>query len=161
MATRRLRPTTSESSRVNSKEVESELTCYCGLKSPILIVKTRKNAGRRFCGCAKFDSPSCYNFFMWVDLKIPYQVRDMIVDFLERNQAICESSQSRRDEVGVSSLLAEINTQKAKNRCLKEELTQVKKEKMLYHMAFVLCMCCIFVLVMCNIRLSGKFLSLP
>ena len=78
----------------------------------------------------------------------------MIVDLLERNQALCESSQSRCDEV------AEMKTQRAKHRRLKEELARVKQEKMLYQLAFVLCMCCIIILVICNVKVSGKFLSL-
>ncbi|XP_030476108.1 uncharacterized protein LOC115693263 [Syzygium oleosum] len=161
MATRRMRASKSKSSGVTLNEVESEPTCYCGLQSPLLTAKTRKNAGRRFYGCAKFDSPGCCDFFMWVDPKIPDRARDMIVDLLERNQALCESSQSRCDEVDVSSLIAEMKTQRAKHRRLKEELARVKQEKMLYQLLFVLCMCCIIILVICNVKVSGKFLSLP
>ncbi|XP_030445959.1 uncharacterized protein LOC115668690 [Syzygium oleosum] len=161
MTTRRMRLPTSESSVVTPNEVELEPTCYCGLQSPILTAKTRKNAGRRFHGCAKFDGPGCCDFFMWVDPKIPDRARDMIVDLLERNQALCESSQSRRDEVDVSSLLTKMKTQRAKNKRLKEELAQVKKEKMLYQLAFVLCMCCMTALVICNVKVGGNFLSLP
>ncbi|KAL3737714.1 hypothetical protein ACJRO7_019271 [Eucalyptus globulus] len=161
MKPRRMRAATSASSSVTSNEVNSEPTCYCGLQSPILMAKTKKNAGRRFHGCAKFDSPSCCNFFMWMDPKIPNHVRDMIVDLLERNQTLSESSQSRGDGVEVSSLLAEMKTQKAKNRRLKEELAQVKKGKMLYQSAFILCMCYIAILVIYNVKVGGKFLSLP
>ncbi|KAL3739699.1 hypothetical protein ACJRO7_021030 [Eucalyptus globulus] len=157
----RMRVPTSESSGVTPNVVNSEPTCYCGLQSSILMAKTRKNARRRFHGCAKFNSPSCCDFFMWVDPKILDHVRDMIVDLLERNQALCESSQSRHDEVDVSSLLVEMKTQKAKNRCLKEELTRVKKRKMLYQSAFIVCMYYIAVLVMCNVKVGGNFLSLP
>ncbi|KAF8024319.1 hypothetical protein BT93_F1493 [Corymbia citriodora subsp. variegata] len=117
-----MRVPTSESNGVTPNEVNSEPTCYCGLQSPILIAKTRKNAGRRFHGCAKFDGPGCCNFFMWIDSKIPDHARDMIVDLLERNQALGESSQSRRDKVNVSLLLTEMKTQKAKNGRLKKEL---------------------------------------
>ncbi|KAF8012063.1 hypothetical protein BT93_I0251 [Corymbia citriodora subsp. variegata] len=109
-----MRLPTSKSSGVTPNEVNSKSTCYCGLQSPILITKTRKNARRRFHGCAKFDGPSCYDFFMRVDPKIPDHARDMIVDLFERNQALCESSQSRRDKVDVSLLLVEMKTQKAK-----------------------------------------------
>ncbi|KAL3730880.1 hypothetical protein ACJRO7_027842 [Eucalyptus globulus] len=109
-----MRAPTSESSGITPNEVNSEPTYYCGLQSPILMAKTRKNARRRFHGCAKFNSPSCCDFLMWVDPKIPDHVRDMIVDLLEINQALCESSQSRRDKVDVSSLLAEMKTQKGK-----------------------------------------------
>ncbi|KAI3443098.1 uncharacterized protein J3R85_000466 [Psidium guajava] len=157
MATPKTRLPTSESSGVTPKEeVESELTCYCGLKSPIVMAKTKKNAGRRFHGCAKFNGPGCCDFFMWVDPKISDRARDVIVDLLERNQALSESSQSRR-EIDVGSLLAEIKTERAENRRLKKELTRVKKEKMLYQMALF----CIVLFVMCNVRLGGKFLSLP
>ncbi|KAF8044260.1 hypothetical protein BT93_A2295 [Corymbia citriodora subsp. variegata] len=156
-----MRVPTSESSDVTPNEVNSEPTCYCGLQSPILIAKTRKNTGRRFHGCAKFDGLGCCNFFMWIDPKIPDHARDMIVDLLERNQALCESSQSRREEVNVSLLLAEMKTQKAKNRRLKEELARVKKGKMLYQLAFILCMFYIVVSVICNVKVDGNFLSLP
>ncbi|KAF8011806.1 hypothetical protein BT93_I0065 [Corymbia citriodora subsp. variegata] len=147
-----MRVTTSKSSGVTPNEVNSEPTCYCGLQSPILIAKTRKNARRRFYGCAKFDGLGCCNFFMWIDLKIPDHARDMIVDLLERNQVLCESSQSRRDEV---------NSQKAKNRHLKEELAQVKKGKMPYQLAFILCMLYIVASVICNVKVGGNILSLP
>ncbi|XP_056169054.1 uncharacterized protein LOC130138604 [Syzygium oleosum] len=160
ITTRRMRVPTSESSGVTPNEVESEPTCYCGLQSPILTAKTRKSAGRRFHGCAKFDGPGCCDFFTWVDPKIPDQARDMIVDLLERNQALCEPSQSRCDEVDVSSLLTKMKTQRAKHKRLKEELAQVKKEKMLYQLAFVLCMCCMTALVLCNVKVGGTFLSL-
>ncbi|KAF7849668.1 hypothetical protein BT93_L0409 [Corymbia citriodora subsp. variegata] len=109
-----MRTTTSKSSGLTLDEVESGLTCYCGLRSPILTAKTRKNTGRRFYGCAKFDG-RCYNFFMWANSKILDGARDMIVDLLDRNQALVESSQSRRDEIDVSSLLAKMKAQKAKN----------------------------------------------
>jgi len=113
-----MRAPTFESSGMTPNEVNSEPTC-CGLQSPILTTKTRKNARRWFHRYAKFDSSSCCYFFMWVDPNIPNHVRDMIVDLLERNQALCESSQSRRNKVNVSSLLTEMKTQKAKNRHLK------------------------------------------
>ncbi|KAF8011931.1 hypothetical protein BT93_I0148 [Corymbia citriodora subsp. variegata] len=156
-----MRTTTSKSSGLNPDEVESGLTCYCGLRSPILTAKTRKNAGRRFYGCAKFDGPSCCNFFMWADPKIPDGARDMIVDLLDRNQALSESSQSKRDEIDVSSLLAKMKAQKAKNRLLKEELARVKQEKIQYQLAFFLCMFCNILWVICNLKASEKFLSLP
>ena len=67
MTTRRMMALTSKSSGATLNEVESELTYYCGLQSPLLTAKTRKNAERRFYGCAKFDGPGCCDFFMWVD----------------------------------------------------------------------------------------------
>ncbi|KAL3731585.1 hypothetical protein ACJRO7_028466 [Eucalyptus globulus] len=161
MATRRMRATTSKSSGVTPNEVESELTCYCGLRSPLLIAKTKKNAGRRFYGCAKFDGPGCCNFFMWVDQKIPDQARDMIVELLERNQALSESSQSRCNDDYVSSLIAKMKAQKAKNGLLKEELARVKKGKMLYQLGFFLCMCYIIMGIIFNVKANEKFLSLP
>ncbi|XP_041017100.1 uncharacterized protein LOC121259539 [Juglans microcarpa x Juglans regia] len=56
------------SSLVNDFVMESSI-CWCGLKTPLKTSYTKKNPGRRFFVCRKYNTgdASC-EFFIWADI---------------------------------------------------------------------------------------------
>ncbi|KAF5472382.1 hypothetical protein F2P56_009104 [Juglans regia] len=59
----------SQSSDLVNDDIIESPTCWCGLKTPIKTSYTKKNPGRRFFACPKYNTGDAMcEFFVWVDI---------------------------------------------------------------------------------------------
>ncbi|KAF5462587.1 hypothetical protein F2P56_018578 [Juglans regia] len=101
---------------VDELQIEAP-TCWCGLKAPLKTSHTKKNPGRKFYACPKYNTgEEMCQFFIWAD----------ILQLVEEKIRTRENAARKRED---DLLLREYEVQKTKDKLVERENVLYKQEK--------------------------------
>ncbi|XP_041013231.1 uncharacterized protein LOC121256484 [Juglans microcarpa x Juglans regia] len=118
----RITMASSQSSSLDNDFVMESPTCWCGLKTPLKTSYTKKNPGRRFFACPKYNTEDARcEFFVWADI-FQLLVENMLLKQNSRrntwDDVLCREYAVRKREEKVREIAKNLKKEKRKLFCL-------------------------------------------